>query len=134
MRDQIGPRFGKGYKNHYRVAGMKITLDGSPQGRTAWRTVRYLIPPEGQKPGYKGYLAIPNTRALEALFDEAYQKGWPTKVHANGEAAIDQMIEALKLVPAKYGPGDRRHVLIHGQFVRKDQLDKLPSGESMFVV
>lgn len=124
-RDQIGPRFSRNYKNHYRVAGMKITLDGSPQGRTAWRTVPYLIPPEGQKPGYKGYPAIPNTKALEALFDEAYQKGWPTKVHANGDAAIDQMIEALKPVHAKYGPGDRRFVLIHGQFVRKNQLDAL---------
>ena len=34
------------------VAGLKITLDGSPQGRTAWRTVPYLIPPDGQKKGY----------------------------------------------------------------------------------
>jgi predicted amidohydrolase YtcJ len=125
VRDQIGPRFSKTYKNHYRVAGMKITLDGSPQGRTGWRTVPYLIPPDGQKPGYKGYPAIPNTKELEGLFDEAYQKGWPTKVHANGDAAVDQMIEALTPVHAKHGPGDRRHVLIHGQFVRKGQLDAL---------
>ena len=26
------------YNNHYRIGGMKVTLDGSPQGRTAWRT------------------------------------------------------------------------------------------------
>jgi hypothetical protein len=25
----------KTYKNHYRIGGMKLTLDGSPQGRTA---------------------------------------------------------------------------------------------------
>ncbi len=50
--------FSKTYRNHYRVAGMKITLDGSPQGRTGWRTVPYLLPPDGQKPGYKGYPAI----------------------------------------------------------------------------
>ena len=104
---------------------MKITLDGSPQGRTGWRTVPFLLPPDGQKPGYKGYPAIPKTKELEALFDEAYQKGWPTKVHANGDAAVDQMIEALKPVHARHGPGDRRHVLIHAQFVRKDQLDEL---------
>ncbi|MBU6173021.1 MAG: amidohydrolase [Planctomycetes bacterium] len=113
------------YVGRYRVAGMKITLDGSPQGRTAWRTKPYLLPPDGQSEGYKGYPAIPDTKLIESLFDEAYQKSWPVKVHANGDAAIDQMIEALKPVHQKYGSGDRRHVLIHGQFVRQDQLDSL---------
>lgn len=113
------------YAGHYRVAGMKITLDGSPQGRTAWRTIPYLLPPDGQFQGYKGYAAIPDTKLIESLFDEAYQKHWPVKVHANGDAAIDQMITALRPIHQKYGSGDRRHVLIHGQFVRQDQLDSL---------
>ena len=47
------------YKDQYRIGGLKLTLDGSPQGRTAWRTIPYLIPPEGQKSGYKGKLGIP---------------------------------------------------------------------------
>lgn len=114
------------YSGRYRVGGLKITLDGSPQGRTAWRTIPYLLPPDGQKPGYKGYPAIPDTKAVQALLDEAYQKGWPTHVHANGDAAADQFIAALKPVHAKYGPGDRRFTLIHGQFLRRgDQLDEL---------
>jgi predicted amidohydrolase YtcJ len=119
------PWFGREYHNRYRIAGMKIALDGSPQGRTAWRTVPYLIPPDGQKAGYKGYPVIPDTKLVEGLFDEAYRNGWPTHVHANGDAAIDQLIEAMRPVHAKYGPGDRRHTLIHGQFIRQDQLDSL---------
>ena len=121
----IASGYNQAYTNHYRLAGMKITLDGSPQGRTAWRTVPYLVPPEGQKAGYKGYPAIPDTKVVEGLLDEAYRNKWPTKVHANGDAAIDQMISALKPVHTRYGPGDRRNVLIHGQFIRKDQLDAL---------
>jgi predicted amidohydrolase YtcJ len=114
------------YENRYRIGGLKITLDGSPQGRTAWRTIPYLIPPDGQQPGYEGYPAIPDTKLVESLFDEAYQKGWPVQVHANGDAAVDQMIAAMKPVHAKYGPGDRRPALIHGQLVRRDdQLDSL---------
>ena len=124
-RKVLDTDFSKTYRNRYRVAGMKVTLDGSPQGRTAWRTVPYLLPPDGQQAGYKGYPAIADTKLVEGLFDEAYRKGWPTKVHANGDAAVDQMIAAIKPVHAKYGPGDRRHVLIHGQFVRRDQLDAL---------
>jgi predicted amidohydrolase YtcJ len=121
----VAPWFSRQYTNHYRIAGMKITLDGSPQGRTAWRTTPYLLPPDGQKAGYRGYPAIPDTKVVEGLFEEAYRNGWPTHVHANGDAAIDQLIAAIRPVQAKFGPGDRRNTLIHGQFIRHDQLDAL---------
>jgi predicted amidohydrolase YtcJ len=117
--------YGPTYKNHYRIAGVKITLDGSPQGRTAWRTQPYLLPPDGQKPGYKGYPAIPNDIVVKRVFERAYENKWQVIAHANGDAAVDQLIRAVRPVHEKYGPGDRRHVLIHGQFVRMDQLDAL---------
>ena len=123
------------YTKHYRLAGLKITLDGSPQGRTAWRTLPYLIPPDGQQSGYKGYPAIPDTKQVEAYLDEAYSKGWPIKVHANGDAAIDQLFAALKPVVAKYGVNPGQVILIHGQFIRPDQVRALkPLGifPSMF--
>jgi len=113
------------YTNRYRLGGLKITLDGSPQGRTAWRTVPYLLPPDGQKAGYKGYPAIPDTKQVEAYLDEAYTKGWPVKVHANGDAAIEQLFEALKPVLAKHGVKPGQVTLIHGQFIRPDQVKEL---------
>jgi predicted amidohydrolase YtcJ len=122
---ELDRAFSKTYKDHYRLGGLKITLDGSPQGRTAWRTIAYLVPPDGQKPGYKGYPAIPDTAQVQALLDEAYAKGWPVKVHANGDAAIDQMMTALKPVVAKYGVKPGETTLIHGQFIRADQVDAL---------
>jgi predicted amidohydrolase YtcJ len=124
-----------GYSNHYRLAGLKITLDGSPQGRTAWRTVAYLIPPAGQKADYEGYPAIEDTARVQALLDEAYTKGWPVKVHANGDAAIDQLFAALRPVVAKHGVKPGQTILIHGQFIRPDQVQQLkPLGifPSMF--
>ena len=125
LASDVLPLISRTYKGRYRVAGVKITLDGSPQGRTAWRTTPYLLPPDGQERGYKGYPAIPDTRVVAALVDEAYQNGWPVHVHANGDAAIDQMIAAIRPAQQKYGPGDRRHTLIHGQFLRKDQIPAL---------
>jgi len=116
------PLISRTYEGRYRVAGVKITLDGSPQGRTAWRTIPYLIPPDGQTEGYKG---IPDSKVVADVVDEAYQRGWPVHVHANGDAAIDQMIEAIRPAQQEYGPGDRRHSLIHGQFLRKDQIPVL---------
>jgi predicted amidohydrolase YtcJ len=134
-RSALDKAFSTTYANHYRLAGLKVTLDGSPQGRTAWRTKPYLIPPDGQQQGYKGYPAIPDTKQVQAYFDEAYSKGWPVKVHANGDAAIDQLFEALKPVVAKHGVKPGQTILIHGQFIRPDQVQQLkPLGifPSMF--
>lgn len=123
-RKEITPDFhGRDYRNHYRIGGMKITLDGSPQGRTGWRTKPYLLPPDGQDRDYKGYPAIRKTLEVESLIDEAFKNGWQVKVHANGDAAIDQLIAAVRPVEKKYKEADRRVVLIHGQFIRPDQLD-----------
>ena len=113
------------YHNRYRIGGMKLTLDGSPQGRTAWRTLPYLLPPDGQPEGYQGYPAIPADEDVAALYDEAFAKGWQVLAHANGDAAADQLIRTMRPALEKYGPADRRPVLVHGQLLRREQLDAL---------
>lgn len=111
------------YDKHYRIGGMKVTLDGSPQGRTAWRTLPYLIPPDGAENDYSGYPVIPNDSIVISLYDKAFQNNWQILTHANGDAAMDQMIRSMEKVIEKYGNENRRDVLIHGQYVREDQLD-----------
>jgi len=129
--DYLYPKFleskwtSKDYVNHYRIGGMKITLDGSPQGRTAWRTTPYLLPPPGEPKTYKGYPAIPDDKEVEALYKLAFKNNWQVHTHANGDAAIDQLIRCIKPAIAAYGNTDRRSTLIHGQYVRTDQLDSL---------
>jgi predicted amidohydrolase YtcJ len=113
------------YNNHYRIGGMKVTLDGSPQGRTAWRTEPYLILPDGAKKGYKGYPAIPEDSTLISLYEMGFKNNWQILTHANGDAAMDQMIRAMKNVVEKYDNEGRRDVLIHGQYIREDQLDSI---------
>lgn len=117
--------YGKEYKNHYRVAGVKLTLDGSAPGRTAWRTMPYLIPPDGQKKGFVGYPAIPDDEIVRKAVDTAFANNWQILVHCNADAAADQMFKAMKPAVAKYGNKDRRTVLIHGQLIRMNQLDSL---------
>jgi predicted amidohydrolase YtcJ len=117
--------YSKEYNNHYRIAGLKLTLDGSPQGRTAWRTTPYLLPPPGEKKTYLGYPAIANDKDVEAIYKNAFKNNWQIITHGNGDAAIDQMIRGIKPAIAEYGNNDRRNTLIHGQYVRTDQLDSL---------
>lgn len=117
--------YGKDYTNRYRIGGIKMTLDGSPQGRTAWRTEPYLIPPDGQDADYLGYPAIADDKEVERIVGLAFENNWQLLTHGNGDAAIDQLIRAMRPAIAKYGNEDRRNVLIHGQYVRMDQLDSL---------
>ena len=122
---ELDRSFSRAYKNHYRLGGLKITLDGSPQGRTAWRTIPYLLPPDGQKPGYRGYPAIPDTDQVTAYVEEAYAKGWPVKLHSNGDAAIDQLLAAVRRASVKYGVKQGQSILVHGQLLRLDQIPEL---------
>jgi predicted amidohydrolase YtcJ len=51
--------------------------------------------------------------------------------HSNGEAASDQLIAFIEAARKEYGGEDRRSVLIHGQFLREDQVDSLNRLEIM---
>ena len=118
------PWLSRDYSNHFRVGGGKIIVDGSPQGKTAWRDRPYYVPPEGYTTDYAGYPSASNQEILKAV-DDAFANGWQVLAHANGEAAIDLYIAAIREATKKHGSGDRRPVLIHGQFLRKDQVDPL---------
>jgi hypothetical protein len=113
------------YKNHFRIAGVKLSLDGSPSGKTAWLTKPYKVPPAGKKKDYKGYPAIPDPAALNSFVDEAYKNNWQIITHCNGDAAADAYIHAVRLAANKYGNENRRTVMIHAQTVREDQLDSM---------
>ncbi|MEV6432624.1 amidohydrolase family protein [Nocardia sp. NPDC051463] len=112
------------YRERLRIGGLKLGLDGSPQGRTAWLTQPYLTPPEGKDPHYRGYPAMTDDIVLEAVGD-AYSKGWQILAHVNGDAALDQFIAALRQATTRYRPIDPRPVAIHAQTAREDQLDAM---------
>ncbi|MEM9018673.1 MAG: amidohydrolase, partial [Verrucomicrobiota bacterium] len=112
------------YENHVRVAGAKLTIDGSPQGKTALLREPYYVVPEGQKEDYAGYAAI-DMATTQSAVEKAFANGWQIQCHANGDAAIDRYIEAISVAKAKYPDVENRPVLIHGQVLREDQVDPL---------
>ena len=57
------PLHGKTYTQHFRIGGAKLNLDGSPQGKTAWLTKPYHVPPAGQAADYRGYPAVSDDEA-----------------------------------------------------------------------
>jgi predicted amidohydrolase YtcJ len=121
-RDYILANRSTDYVGHMRVAGGKLSLDGAPQGFTAFRDKPYYDPVGTYPPGYVGYSAITAERTADQL-DWAYANSVHLLTHANGEGASDMLIAAMRAAEAKHGKADRRPVLIHGQFQREDQAD-----------
>ncbi len=123
-RELIKREYSASYTNRFRVGGAKLTIDGSPQGFTAWRDRPYYKPVGNYPPGYLGYPAATADQVEEAI-DWAFANNLQINTHSNGEAASDQLIAFIGAANAKFGQGDRRPVLVHGQFLREDQVDSL---------
>ncbi|GAB5412915.1 MAG: amidohydrolase [Congregibacter sp.] len=124
----------RSYQNRYRVGGVKLTIDGSPQGKTAWLSHPYHLPPLGQDEDYAGYAAIDKDTIVQSV-DRAFANEWQILVHANGDSAIDALLDAVAKARAKYPQVRNRPVLIHGQTLRFDQvarLDELNIFPSLF--
>lgn len=109
------------YVGGMRIGGVKFTLDGSPQGRTAFLTEPYTLQPDGKSEDYRGYPSMPpdvvNAKAAECL-----ENGVPMLMHANGDAAIDMVLEAVGGAFEEGEMTDHRTVIIHAQLMREDQL------------
>jgi predicted amidohydrolase YtcJ len=113
-----------------RVGGLMIVLDGSTQGKTAWLTEPYLVPPPGEHASYTG-TSMFSSDDVNRMVAECFARGVQVLVHAEGDAAAEQMIEAVARAEHRQGGAtrqgrtDRRPVMVHAQTVRDDQLDRM---------
>jgi predicted amidohydrolase YtcJ len=114
----------KAYDRHFRIAGVKLTLDGSPQGKTAWLTTPYHVVPAGRPKSYAGYATMKDAE-VEAAVTRSFREGWQVLAHTNGDAAIDQFLKAVTAASAAVPGTDRRPVAIHAQTARLDQVEAM---------
>lgn len=109
------------YSNRLKLGGVKITIDGSPQGRTAAFTTPYLTGGPSGEQDWKGELFAPQDTINQAL-KNIYALGVPVTFHVNGDAAIDSLIAAHEYTIADNPTKARNVTAIHAQFTRKDQI------------
>jgi predicted amidohydrolase YtcJ len=122
--DYIATNASRDYVDGVRVGGCKLTIDGSPQGFTALRDRPYHDPVGDYPPGYLGYASVTMEQVQEAV-NFCYANALQILTHSNGEGASDMLIAALGSAQERYGDPGNRPVLIHGQFLREDQVDAL---------
>ena len=114
------------YDGNLKFGGLKISLDGSPQGKTAFLSEPYLTPVPGCDKDCLGTPLMP-AENFEEILRAAYTAGIQAYVHANGDGAIDMLIAGHTNVLHSLGESplelDRRTVVVHSQIMRPDQID-----------
>ncbi len=121
----------KWYRNHLRLAGVKLNLDGSVQGKTAWLSQPYLNPPPNTSDDYCGYETNKDQEVLKQV-SAAFDRDLQIIAHCNGDLAAQQYIDAVRKATKKYlekhlkgHTPDFRPVMIHAQTVSDKQLDEM---------
>ena len=88
------------YQNRLKLQGIKFALDGSPQGKTAFWTEPLLTKGPGGEENWRGQPLFPPEVVNKALA-EVYGKGIQVFCHANGDAAIDMIIDGARAAGVK---------------------------------
>lgn len=115
------------------VGAVKIFLDGSAGGRTAWMSEPYVG--DDNTTGVR----ILSDAQLEAWVLDAHEKGYQLACHAIGDAAIGQLITAYEKALAAHPDPDRRHRIEHCGFSTPEQHERMrkagiyPCPQQVFV-
>lgn len=99
-----------------KIKGVKILLDGSPQGGTAWMAAPY-------EDGHNGAATV-GLDDLRRYLEDAAEAGLEVAVHCNGDAACRALVDAAEEVETEY-PGRQHIVMIHSQFLTPDLMDRM---------
>lgn len=106
-----------------KVGGVKEFSDGSIQGYTGYLAEHYHSPFHGDT-HYRGFPRF-TREELAARVLKVHQSGRQMMIHANGDAAIDDVLYAYRKAQEASPRKDARQVLIHSQMMREDQLDEV---------
>ncbi len=120
LPDDAADSFGT-YRDHLKIEGVKLVVDGSPQGKTAWWTEPLLTEGPQGEPNWRGGPVVA-PEVIKEIVAELHRKNIQIFAHCNGDAAIDLMIDAVREAGMNAGQ-DHRTVVVHSQFMRPEQLD-----------
>ncbi|NLA71529.1 MAG: amidohydrolase family protein [Clostridiaceae bacterium] len=119
------------YHSNVKFGGVKLFLDGSPQGKTAWLREPYL----GDEDNC-GYGTMSDQQLYDGL-TKAYEEEVQPLAHCNGDAAVAQYVNVIRKLKAEGKDlGPLRPVVIHAQLLGRDQMkdiDELGMIPSFFL-
>ncbi|HYB03103.1 MAG TPA: amidohydrolase, partial [Nitrososphaerales archaeon] len=115
---QVGDRF--------RLGGIKIFMDGSLMGRTAWCYDEFIDPAKGGvDTGNRGYPVI-STPEYEKIVARARELGYQVSTHAIGDRAIDTVLDTYEKIAQNLGDGkDCNYTIIHSTLATQEAIRRM---------
>ena len=116
-----------GYGNdHFRIKGVKLYMDGSPYTGGAAFTEPYLNTEVTLKrmklqPNHRGKVNYSEASLLQTL-TKYHNAGYQIAMHAQGEIAIQMILNAFTEIMENYPRPDHRHRLEHNALITKNQI------------
>jgi predicted amidohydrolase YtcJ len=107
-----------------KLGAVKLIADGAIQGYTGYLSKPYATPPPGGKDDYVGYPLV-SREDLTAQVKKFHRAGYQIAIHGNGDAAIDNILYAYREAQKETPRPDTRHIIVHSQMAREDQLDAM---------
>jgi predicted amidohydrolase YtcJ len=107
----------------FKAGPIKLVADGSIQGFTGYLSEPYHTPFNGD-PDYRGYPHKPAEQLAE-LVTSIHVAGRQLAIHGNGDASIDDILDAVEAALLQRPDPDPRVILIHAQMARSDQLKRM---------
>ncbi|MBT7449941.1 MAG: amidohydrolase [Rhodospirillaceae bacterium] len=105
---------------------VKGFADGSIQGYTGYLSQPYHSHSHND-PRYRGYPRM-DREALAKQVATVHKAGYQIAIHGNGDAAIDDVLYAFDRALDADPRNDARHIVIHAQMAREDQLDRMAAA------
>lgn len=119
--DEWGPPARASRGRRLSVDQVKVFADGIPRSRTAWLSEPYDDCTHGHMT-IAGDTDEARVAELRAIVAAAASRGWQVGTHCTGDATITAFIDAV----AATGTGPAlRHYVIHGDLIRRSDLDRL---------
>ena len=108
------------------LGAAKLLADGSLQCYTGYLSNPYhkVIYDLPDGPMWRGYPMEPEQQFIEKVVG-LHRQGWQLAIHGNGDDAIQMILNAYEEAQKRYPRADARHIVIHCQTVREDQLDRI---------
>ena len=105
------------------LTAVKMGQDGSIQGYTGYLSAPYSVQRAGQTE-YRGFPRRPLVELIE-LVKKYHRNGYQIAIHANGDAAVDDVLTAFESAQRDFPRSDARFRIEHSQTAREDQLDRM---------
>jgi predicted amidohydrolase YtcJ len=118
--DEVAPQVKNYETDLFKIRYIKTWTDGSTQGGTGYFTEPYYKLDADTKKGARGTQDEFNQQVTKIL-----QLGFAPAIHSNGDAAMDLALNAIAHARKETGNTQIRPHLIHCQYVREDQFDRI---------